>query len=556
MTAPSYTEDMTDIATGDEASGWTVFSTNQQGTPSYQDSDYPYIQGSYAVTQTCSKSKTLANLGYDSGGTITLATDGAYLVWQSFASAFAMDDYAGTTTGTAGMSILVGQDTSNFDVWYVGGQDVSPYPYGGFICHAVNTTVARDALGAGTKTADQVVGAQIALTSYPSKGEPHSVDVMRHGRCSAIFQYGEVADYATIAGFATQNDNSSNRWGLIQEVSGGYLWQGRMHLGTSTNAVDLRDSDVTIFIKYTPKVTANFNTVEVENSSSNVEMTGFNFVCLDPANTASKGRWITTNDATVALTSCNFTDMSTFDFDSNTTALSCIFRRCDQIDPQQADLSFSSVLESSATGGGADGGAALLWDVAADPNTYLNDMTFTKGAGSHHAIEFGTSAPQTINLTNMTFTDFSVSDQQTTSVLYFQDTGSDVTWTVNHSGTSGTVSYYKERSGDTVTISSSITLNVTVYDNFDGLIESGVQTAIYKTSDRTELMNEDTDGAGLASNNYTGAVPVEVEIRCRKASSGADVFKNVSTIQTIPSGITTWSFSVYMDRDPNNNATS
>ena len=552
MTAPSYTEDMTDIATGDEASGWTVFSTNAQGTPSYQDSDYPYIQGSYAVTQTCSKSKTLANLGYDSGGTITLPTDGAYLVWQSFASAFAMDDYAGTTTGRAGMSILIGQDTSNFDIWEVGGKDVAPYPYGGFTCHAVNTTVTRDAVGAGTKTADQVVGAQIALTSYPSKGEPHSVDAMRYGRCSAIFQYGEVADYATIAGFAAQNDNSSNRWGLIQETAGGYLWQGRMHLGTSTNAVDLRDSDVTIFIKYTPKVTANFNTIEVENGSSNVEMTGFNFVCLDPANTASKGRWITTNDATVALTSCNFTDMSTFDFDSNTTALSCIWKRCDQIDPQQADLSFSSVLESSATGGGADGGAALLWDVAADPNTYLNDMVFTKGAGSHHAIEFGTSAPQTINLTNMTFTDFSASDQQSTSVLYFQDTGGDVTWTVSHSGTSGTVSYYKERGTDTVTISGSVTVTITVKDE-DGTVIENAQTAIYATDDDTEIMNEDTV-SGVATASYGGTVPREVRVWIRKASSGATKYKNYSSIQTIGSdGLT---LTVTLVEDPNNNATS
>lgn len=511
MAVPNYTEDLTDIATGDESSGWTNFDTNDQGLPQYSDADYPYIQGSYAVTQTCSKSKTLANMGYDYGSTISLPTDGAFLVWQAFSSPFALDDYAGTTTGQAGMCVLIGDDESNFDYWEVGGKDKSPMPYGGWQCHAVNTTVSSDGNGAGTKTIDRQVGAQVALTAYPSKGEPHQIDIMRFGRCSAIFEGGEAANYATIAGFVAQNDNHSNRWGLLQKVPGGYLWQGRWSLGTVANAVDLRDSNVTIFVKWTPKVTANFNTIEVINSGSNIELTGFKFVCLDPAGTASKGRWITTDDAPVVLISCSWEDWSTFDFDSNTIMLSCTWLRCDQIDPQQADLSFSNVLESSATGGGADGGAALLWDVAADPNTYLNDMTFSKGAGSHHAIEFGTSAPQTINLTNMTFTGFSASNQQTTSVVYLQDTGSDVTWTINHSGTTGTISYYKERSGDTVNVVSSynhvligLELNTEVT-----YVTAGTSTELFHTENATV---SDGDGKYQTTYPHPGGATVDILI--------------------------------------------
>jgi hypothetical protein len=463
-----------------------------------------------------------------------------------------MDDYAGTTTGQAGMCILIGNSTSNFDIWEVGGQDIPPYPYGGFVCHVVCPSVTADDVSNGPRTSEQVIGAQINLTAYPSKGEPHSVDVMRFGRGSAIFEHGDVSNgYCTIAGFATQNDNQSNRWGLIQEVSGGYLWQGRWSLGTASNAVDFRDSDRIIFIKWCPKVTSNFNTIEVINASSRVDMTNFQFLQLDTS-TASDGRWITTNDADVNLDTCLFQDMGTFTFDSNTTADNCSWVRCLQIDPGGGDLSFSSVLESAVTGGGSAGGGALLWNDAGDPDTKLNDMTFTKGAGSHHAIEFGTSAPTTINLTNMTFTGFSASDQQTTSVLYFPDTGSDITWTVAHTGTTGTVSYYKARSGDTVNISSSVGVTITVKDT-DGNLLDNVQTAVYKTSDRTQIMNEDTV-SGVASENYTGSTPVEVEVRCRKASSGATKYKNYSSVQTIgASGLT---MTVTMVEDPNNNATS
>jgi len=547
MATPSYTEDLTDIATGDEGSGWVNFSTNEQGTPQYGDDEYPYIQGMYAVTQTCSKSKTLGNLGYDYGSTISLPTDGAFLVWQAFSSPFAIDDYAGTSTGTAGLAVLVGNDVSNFDVWFVGGSDKSPMPYGGFQCHAVNTTVARDELGAGTKTIDRYVGAQVALTAYPGKGEPHQVDVMRFGRCSAIFEFGESADYAIVSGFAAENDIHNNRWGLIQVVPGGYLWQGRWQLGSASNAVDFRDSNVTIFVKWTPKVTANFNTVEVINSGSNVEMTGFKFICLDPAGTASKGRWITTDDAPVVLISCSWEDWATFDFDSNTIVLSCTFLRCEQIDPQQADLSFSNVLESSATGGGADGGAALLWDVAADPNTYLNDMTFSKGAGSHHAIEFGTSAPQTINLTNMTFTGFHVDDQETTSVLYFQDTGGDVTWTVLHSGTSGTVSYYKERPGDTVNITSSVPVSVTVLNAVTKApIGTTCRVRLMKESDKAEILEAACNSSGVASTGYTGSTPVDIVGWAREFNISAPDFVQ----QDIVGEITADGFNLTISLEP------
>jgi hypothetical protein len=519
MTVASYTEDLTDIATGDEASGWTVFSTNQQGTPSYQDADYPYIQGNYAVTQTCSKSKTIANLGYDYGSDTNPGTDDAIFVWQYFASAFAMDDYAGTTTGQAGMCILIGNSTSNFDIWEVGGKDKTPYPYGGFICHAVCPSVTADDVTNGPRTSEQVIGAQINLTAYPSKGEPHSVDVMRFGRGSAIFEYGDGTgsppnyNYATIAGFAAQNDLQANRWGLIQEVAGGYLWQGRMSLGTASNAVDFRDDGQIIFIKWNPKVTSNFNTIEVINASSNIVMTNFQFIQLDTT-TASRGRWITTNNAPVDISNTSFQDMGTFAFDSNTTATAVIFRRCLQVDPNAADLSFASILESDVTGGGSAGGGALLWNDSGDPNTKINDMIFTKGAGSHHAIEFGTSAPTTINLTNMTFTDFNVSNQQTDSVLYFPDKGTDTTWTVQHTGTTGTISYYKARSGDTVNISSSVTMTVTVKNDSGNAIE-GVRVRIENASTGALISNGSTNSSGIYTDNYTGSTPLNVKVIAR-----------------------------------------
>lgn len=554
MAVPSYTEDLTDLNTAEIETNWVEMTGtiggeayNANGSPAGEDPDYPFIQGQYSVTQDCTKDTSVGSLCYNNGGgTGGHGADGAYFVWQNFMVASNIGSYA-----QGGFQIVVGSGLGDFDVWYVGGVDKAPYPYGGWINSVANITVTADGTAGTPSGTEQYIGSAVYITTGPSKGEVHNCDVVRYGRGSAIFEYGEAANYCTIAGFAAQNDNSSNRWGLIQGTSGGYLWKGRMQLGSAGNPVDLRDSDRIIFVQWTPKVTSNFNTIEVINASSRVDMTNFQFIQLDTS-TASDGRWITTNDADVNLDNCSFQDMGTFTFDGNTTADECRFIRCLQINPVGGDLSYSSVLESAVTGGGSSGGGALLWNDSGDPNTKLNDMTFTKGSGSHHAIEFGTSAPTTINLTNITLSGFSAVDQQATSALYFPDTGSDITWTVAHTGTSGTLSHYKARAGDTVNITSSVPITITVKDK-DGNLLDNIQTAVYKTSDRTEIMNEDTV-SGVASENYTGSTPVEVEVRCRKASAGATKYTNYSSKQTLgASGLT---LTVTMVEDLYNNATS
>jgi hypothetical protein len=523
MTAPSYTEDLTDLSTAESSTGWVEMTGtiggeayNAQGSPAGADGDYPFIQGNYSVTQDCSKSTAVGSLAYNNGaGTGGHGTDGAYFVWQNYMVASNIGTYA-----QGGFQIVVGSGLGDFDAWYVGGVDKAPYPYGGWINSVANTTVTPDGT-AGTPTAtEQYIGSAVYVATGSSKGEVHNCDVIRYGRGSAIFEYGEAADYCTIAGFATQNDNNSNRWGLIQEVSGGYLWKGRMQLGSASNAVDFRDSDRIIFIQWTPKVTANFNTIEIVNASSRVDMTGFQFICLDTS-TASKGRWITTNDADVNLDSCTFQDMNTFTFDSNTTALDCTWKRCGQIDPGGGDISGAFVDESAV----ATSDGAVYWNDSGDPDTKIDGSTFVKGSNAHHAIEFGTSAPITINLTDMTFSGFNASDGQNDSVLLFPDKGSDTTWTVNHTGTTGTISYKKMRAGDTVNISSSVTTIINTFDKNNDPV-ANVRCAIYKLSDDTELMNEDSSALGVASENvpYPGS-PFDIYWRVRESPAAGNRYK-------------------------------
>jgi len=114
---------------------------------------------------------------------------------------------------------------------------------------------------------------------------------------------------------------------------------------------------------------------------------------------------------------------------------------------------------------------------------------------------------------------------------------------VNHTG-----------AGTAPTIENNVDLTVTVKDETQTNIQN-CQVAIYQTSDRTQLMNEDTTAGGIATEefNYPGT-DTEVEVLCRKASSGATKYKNFSTIQTI--GASGLNLAVTMVEDPINNATT
>jgi len=392
VAAPSYTEDLTDLSL-DAASGWVEMTGsvtlsggseafNTQGAPAYEDPDYPFIQGLYSVTQDCTKDVGVGSLAFNNGaGTGGHGTDGAYLVWQNYMVASNIETYAND-----GFMLVVGSSTSDFDVWTVGGVDKAPYPYGGWVNHAVNTSVTADYTAGTPNGTEQYIGAAVYVTTGSSKGEVHNVDAIRYGRCSAIFEHGDITNgYCTFDGFATVNDyndatNGYNRWGLLSKTSGGYLWKGRMSLGTATNAVDFRDSNKTVFIQWTPKVTANFNLIECLNTGSNIEWTGITIQTLDTT-TASKGRFLMTDQCDVALDQCNFIDMDTFVFSKGATKTVDItngsFRRCAQITQGGATITGNLISNSTSQTSIVVDDLSLVTG-----NTFISD-------GTNHAVDLG-----------------------------------------------------------------------------------------------------------------------------------------------------------------------
>jgi hypothetical protein len=449
------------------------------GTESYQDTD-DIIQGSYHISAQCSlKVGELQSLGMDAGSGVTIPTDGAILMWFKFDAGGILATYA-----NGGVRAVIGQSYTNWDAWKAGGVDKSPNPQGGWRNYAINPLVRTYDYrnGTGTGTTYQYAGMAISLTAAgPTKGQPFKIDGFRYGRCSAIFEYGDLSNgYCTIAGFAAKNDandatNGYNRWGLLQEISGGYLWKGLMQLGTTSNAVDFRDSNRFILIDDTTECTANFNTIEVNNASSRVDMSNIIFKALG---TQSPGRWVTNANADLNLDACQFFDMGAFTLGGTASEfLNCLWNGCGLITVAGGKLNGSSILESTV----AADASAINWNVATDPDGYLDNLTVSEGANAHHAIEFGTSSPTSITIRGLDVgSDFAATNGQNNSTFYVARTSGTVT--ISCVGCSGNMTY-KSAGATVVIVSDPVTVKVTVKTKTGAVVENA--RVIVPASDNT-----------------------------------------------------------------------
>lgn len=531
MAAASYTTDLVGTgATGDEASGWIEFSgtatdpgtwgSNEaystQGAPAYQDPDYPYIQGSFSVTQDCTKDAGVGSLAAPTGGSAH-GTDGAYFVWHNYMVASNIGTYA-----QGGLQVIVGTDATNFEAWFTGGSDKAPYPYGGWVNHVANTTVTSDT-GAGTLTTENYAGSAVYVTIGSSKGEVHNVDQVRWGRGSAIFTAGElnginggtVDQPATFSGFAAVNDTNANRWGLIQGTSGGYLWKGRMSIGTSGTACVFKDSNKSIFLDWTPKVTANFNLIEVINTSTYIEWNNLTFQCLD-ATTASRGRLVMTNEAKFYISSCTFVDMDTFSFaDStggNVTISDSTFRRCNGITialTTSGSFARNLIANSTATS-----------SVITDDLNVIDDCSFTSD-GSNHAVELTSLGGGTMSWNSGRGTNYATTNGSTGNETIFVNVGTG-SLTIQYTGTAPSI----RTAGATVTLSSSVTSTITIKQP-DTTVLQNAQVAVYNSANDTQLANGLTNASGQIT--FTSAGGLDVYIRVRKSTAGSTRYIPVET---------------------------
>lgn len=499
MTAATYTTNLADIFTDGTTTGWTAIGGGQSALA--QETDY-FIQGTSCLSKGAWASATKGAIyshGSDAGGS---STDGAYFMWITHLTPNSL-----AVKSSGGIQMLIGSATGAYEQYYVGGSDT--IEFGGWIIAAVSETIAGDATtGSPSATIESYFGGLANLpTGGPTKGAPFGIDAIRFGRGDAIIEHGTGADTeADFDGIVSSLGSVSNRYGLLSLLNGVYYNSGLLQFGSATNAVEFKDANKTIMLRDHDHVTANFHTWEVVNASSIITLDN---LVVQALGTTSRGRWITTDNATVDITSCSFTDMGAFTFDTNTTAHLCTFRRCDVITPAGGDLTHCVIEDTNVSANAS----AVIWNVATDPDVPMGDMTISKGTTATHAIEFGTTSPLTMTVRNIDFSGYNAANGQNDSTFHVKRTAGTVT--INIIGGSGNVSYRSD--GATVNVVVNPVTFKVIMQKPDGTLITDSTINIEVLADTggdltvgTEIIRTVTDSNGEVADTrtYTADQPV------------------------------------------------
>ena len=433
-------------------------------------------------------------------------------------------------------------DGSNTGYWKVSGSDTYP---GGWYNLVVDLSRAVDSGTKPSMSAVTRIGFRFVLTTGAKKTQSLWIDHVC--LCDGLAVYGDDGGgYFDFDDIFSADDSTSVATGTIRKISGTYYLTGELVFGDSagTNGCKFQAKSQVVIFEDRPVNSALYGFDIVDNGTGTTE-----FILGDKVGSAGvQGCAIRTQsdaqsakfyvDGKTDTDVDNFKLYGTTFFDggliyfaadaTNVEVVNCSFESCLQVDPQDCDVSFCYFINTS------DADAALLWNESISiTNCYF--IGNTSGAG----VEMPSAVGTPYTYTNLVFSG------NTYDVL--NSSGSSIT--IYKEGTADPTSY----EGSSVTFQASVTITITVKDE-DGVVVQNAQTAIYATDDDSELMNEDTNASGIATEPYVGSTPREVRVWIRKASGGATKYKNYSSVQEIDSnGLT---LSVTLLEDPNNNATT
>lgn len=511
MAVPSYTND---LITLDDFEGTIPtlgeFSTYADGRTPAESEDYP-IQGTWHIDDVLN-SVGHASIAVDNGANITWTSGWAFFIWIVWTAPGAIN-----TQALGGLMCAVGSGLTTFETWYVGGSDSGSYPYGGWQNFAVNPEIAySEQVGGGPGTSYRWVGGGVDCITKVAKGSPLGVDVIRYGRGTFKVSGGQTANYANFSGMAAANDSSTARWGLFQEIEGGYKWKGRMQLGATATLCEFIDSDKNIVVDDTEFVATDFNRLEVINASTNITWTNISISALG---TKSLGDFVMIDNAVLTDTGGQFTDMGTFAYKPNSTLNGRTYRRCSQVTQGNADIDNCTFAESTAS-------AALVSD---NPNN-VDLCTFTQST-TGHAIRLATAcAGNSYTITGCKFNNYNATDGSTGNEGIYNNSGGAVTINI----VDGVVPSVRNGSGATTTIQAAVPITIDVFNSQNASIHNAV-VALYPDVATTVIVNATTNKDGRVSSSYNYTSDQTIRVRIRKSSPGDARYIPVATTGVITS---------------------
>jgi hypothetical protein len=521
MTTTYVSDARTSLNEADANTGWTGTSTVQSLTsPTPIESDGQL--GMAVGESTDNAYYGITSDDYSGGGTLS--------VWIQTTGT--MD-----TTANGGIMIQVGDGTNRVG-YHVGGSDGSafrhetgPVQWQCFVLDLANKPANNTAFAGSEASLDESaitqVGVGFKTLSKALGGAANTFwDIIRfadNGNAVA-FVGGTTSGAAGNASEAAAVDRSTGdapgtALGVIRELGAGvYGIQGNITLGNSASSSDQywEESNATYAWEDRGLSSNNYYRFALIGSSTatncEFDFTACTFSVPSAASASFDG-----NGADITV--CTIKNSTFIGFDQGITAsddtgddwTGNAYIDNDQIVAKGCDMSGSSISGYL----GAANTSALLYDINADPNGELDNMTFTMPATSTHAIEFGATVPASMTLTGCDFVGYGSTNNANDSIFHFKDTGGSITLNlVSCTNDGGGFSYRTD--GATITIATSITVT------FTG-IANGTEIRVYNTGTSTEKdgIESVTGGEFAASVSsgsgydvvaiYPGYVPIRLE---------------------------------------------
>lgn len=412
MAAPAYSTNLADITTAETVTGWSALGGGQAGLN--DETDY-YIQGNQCVSKN-GFTADIKGIIFNAGAT-TIASGDAVYFWVKQNNRNLIN-----AQSVGGGQVLIGSGTSAYDQFYVDGNDVDGSALAGWRTYCVDPT-STPSNTTGSPSGTSYFGALWNVGGSGSlKGAPNAIDAIRHGS-SLTCTEGDLANgYATFAGAAAFDSDTTRAWGILTPVAGGFQFHGKFVIGVSGGTTcDFRDSNRNIVVLDDPFVAAAFNSFTVSALSS-AEWTNITIQHLG-----------TQSPSTLSLSAGTFTgDLCRF-VGCGETTLGGSSNSCTNTTWQSslgiisggANVSGSSFLTPTSP---ADGyGLFESGRTISTPTslTEYDNCTFSQGSNAHHALQFSTDVSADITLTGIEFSSFSSSDNVDGSTLNFlRTTGS------------------------------------------------------------------------------------------------------------------------------------
>lgn len=318
---------------------------------------------------------------------------------------------------------------------------------GGWLALWLDISRTPDSTGASGLDEANVtdIGAYIDIANVGGTGDNFIIDEIMYGTDGLTWSGagGDMSDFRSY--------EVTNAEGNVLTRDGIDFVLSRLTIGDSS-ATGFTDAGFTIVFPDQPLVASTFMglTFDLQHASTAIDISNATIQSGDPAAATNRPDLIVTGTSgtfdmdSVTLSGLRIIDLTDACSITNSTIVNTGTIDATTAGTAGATLSGTKIVDSTV----AANTSALIWDVNADPNGELDNMTFDIGANAHHAIEFGLTSPLTMTLTGIDFVGFNASDANNDSTFHIKRTTGTVT--INIIGGSGNVSFRTD--GATVVI--------------------------------------------------------------------------------------------------------